>query len=117
MFRLRRVIIRLINLRTTIHYTLYSIIYVSFALGIPYALHCVSSRPGFLLSNSVKVYYGWFHKTCETIHPGTKEGAPQKEQEPNPTHRRSEGPYHNLEKIVSTHQQNPHRHTHLNNHS
>ena len=34
----------------------------------------------------------------ETIHPGTKEGTPHKGQEPNPTHRRSEGPYHNLEK-------------------
>ena len=36
---------------------------------------------------------------CETIHPGTKEGTLQKGQELNPTHRHSEGPYHNLEKI------------------
>jgi hypothetical protein len=41
----------------------------------------------------------------ETIHPGTKEVTLQKGQEPTPSHRRSEGPYHNLEIIVSTHQQ------------
>ena len=46
-------------------------------------------------------------QSCETIHPGAKEGTLQKGQEPNPTHRRSEGPFHNLEKIVSTRQQKP----------
>ena len=55
MFSLRRVIIRLINLRTINTFNLYSIIYVYFALGVPYALYCVSRRPGFLLSNSVRV--------------------------------------------------------------
>ena len=37
-------------------------------------------------------------ESCETIHPGTKEGSLQKGQEPNLTHRRSEGPFHNLQK-------------------
>ena len=49
MFRLRRVIVRLITYEPLIHYTLYSIIYVSFALGIPYALHCASRKPGFII--------------------------------------------------------------------
>jgi len=37
-------------------------------------------------------------QSCETFHPGTQEGTLQKGQEHNPTHRRSEEPYHNLEK-------------------
>ena len=49
---------------------------------------------------------------CETILPGMKDVILQKGQEPNPTHHRSEGPYHNLEKIVHI-SKNPHRHTHL----
>ena len=44
-------------------------------------------------------------QSCETIHPGTKEGTVQKGQKPKPTHRSSEGPLHNLEETVSTVQQ------------
>ena len=62
---------------------------------------------------------GWFHnnekhnhktppkltQSSDTIHTGTKEFTLQKVQERNPAHHRSEGPYHNLKKIVNTHQQ------------
>jgi len=36
-------------LRTFNTYTLYSIIHVTFALGIPYALQCVSKKPWFII--------------------------------------------------------------------
>jgi len=48
------------------------------------------------------IYVIYTNLVCETIHPGTKEGILQKGQEPSPTHRRSEGPYYNLEKSRGT---------------